>query len=208
QAVIPELETVPRSRPEAAPATASYATGTATCRQIWAAVKPPAAGNRSKQGQKERELFTIFANGLVDQFHGRISVDRCLEVLYRTRGSTSTVYERISSARTQLHDELSEGTSSYVRRPWTEDENQPFSRAMVFNGRKDFPAIAESLRQQAITRTAHECATHYYSGWKKGPAYFALKNSQTYGKVVEVTRSDRHERCGICHQKGNLVYCD
>lgn len=26
--------------------------------------------------RQERELFTIFANGLVDQFHGRIPVDR------------------------------------------------------------------------------------------------------------------------------------
>ncbi|CAM9227804.1 unnamed protein product, partial [Ectocarpus sp. 13 AM-2016] len=37
---------------------------------------------------------------------------------------------------------------------------------------------------------------HYYSGWKAGPAYLALKTSKKYGEVVKIAR---------CHQKGFLV---
>ncbi|CAN0256515.1 unnamed protein product [Ectocarpus sp. 4 AP-2014] len=59
QAAIPELETMPASRPEAAPATASSAVRAATCRKIWAAVKPTAAGEHSTQEKKERKLFTM-----------------------------------------------------------------------------------------------------------------------------------------------------
>ncbi|CAM9642913.1 unnamed protein product [Ectocarpus sp. 4 AP-2014] len=191
QAAIPELETMPASRPEAAPATASSAARAATCRQIWAAVKPTAAGDHSKEQevQEERELFTMCANRLVDEFKGRIAEDRCLEVIYRTRGSGASVYERFRSARRQLRALETDGTSTCVqRRQWTEAENERFSRAMVSNGRKDFPAISETLRQQSITRTAGECSTHYYSGWKTGPAYLALKTSKKYGEVVKIAR--------------------
>ncbi|CAM9801730.1 unnamed protein product, partial [Ectocarpus sp. 8 AP-2014] len=76
QAAIPELETMPASQPEAAPATASSAASAATCRQIWAAVKPTAAGDHSRQEQKEKELFIMCANCLVDEFKGRIPIDR------------------------------------------------------------------------------------------------------------------------------------
>ncbi|CAN0179765.1 unnamed protein product, partial [Ectocarpus sp. 12 AP-2014] len=76
QAAIPELETMPAPRPEVAPATASSAVGAPTCRQIWAAVKPTAAGDHSTQEQKERELLTMCANRLVGEFKGRIPVDR------------------------------------------------------------------------------------------------------------------------------------
>ncbi|CAN0569073.1 unnamed protein product, partial [Ectocarpus sp. 12 AP-2014] len=76
QAAIPELETMPASRPEAAPATASSAARAPTCRQIWAAVKPTTAGDHSTQEQEEKEMFTMCANCLVDEFKGRIPADR------------------------------------------------------------------------------------------------------------------------------------
>ncbi|CAM9801661.1 unnamed protein product, partial [Ectocarpus sp. 8 AP-2014] len=48
-------------------------------------------------------------------------------------------------------------------------------------------------------RTAGECSTRYYSGWKTGPDYLALKTSKKYGEVVKIAR---------CHRKGLLVYCE
>ncbi|CAN0216776.1 unnamed protein product, partial [Ectocarpus sp. 4 AP-2014] len=71
---IPELETMPASRSEVVPATASSAARAATCRQIWAAVKPTAAGEHSTQEQKK--VVHHAANRLVDEFKGRIPVDR------------------------------------------------------------------------------------------------------------------------------------
>ncbi|CAM9695654.1 unnamed protein product [Ectocarpus sp. 6 AP-2014] len=48
-------------------------------------------------------------------------------------------------------------------------------------------------------RTAGECSTRYYSGWKTGAAYLALKTSKKYDEVVKIAR---------CHRKGLLVYCE
>ncbi|CAN0356426.1 unnamed protein product [Ectocarpus sp. 12 AP-2014] len=197
---------MPAPRPEAAAATASSAARAPTCRQIWAAVKPTAAGDHSTQEQKEREMFTMCANCLVDEFKGRIPADRSLEVIYRTRGSGTSVYERFRSARRQLRELETDGASTCVQRQWTGAEDELFSRAMVSNGRKDFSEISETLGQQSITCTTGECSTHYYSGWKAGPAYLALKTSNMYGEVVKIARNDKLECCHRCHQKGFLSF--
>ncbi|CBN78294.1 hypothetical protein Esi_0005_0185 [Ectocarpus siliculosus] len=76
QATIPERETMPGSRREAASTPASSAAEAAPCTQIWAAVKPTAAGEHSKQEKKEKEMLTMFASCLVDHFKGRIPADR------------------------------------------------------------------------------------------------------------------------------------
>ncbi|CAM9123559.1 unnamed protein product [Ectocarpus sp. 6 AP-2014] len=70
QATIPELETMPGSRREAASTPASSAAEAAPCTQIWAAVKPTAAGEHSKPEKKEKEMLTMFASCLVNHFKG------------------------------------------------------------------------------------------------------------------------------------------